>query len=318
MTTPTTDPSIEDMRERLQQLKRVERTKYQCPDYIGDSYRVFENAERLEYILNSREQTLRKLFNWVDKFRLDPPRYITDEGGQRYKLDIDEAVVSITAFIFDRYLSAFVGEGGVPPFRLDLIGDASLFIAVKSQMSFEETFCIERIMGRYSRRVYAMGIDLKILKELNWDVVYPSPIAIIRDLLSLLHCPSGSQQFEGSLEIHKTDVLKEAAYMTKLATIAYGFTTNFSPSTIALATLSVVFEKNRCLSKSIALCCNLIDPVFHMANLFKTYGMDLSFDNDDVKECDEKMLQRPAKWIGSHWQIVSLFVSRSCPYKKRN
>lgn len=309
MTTPTIDPSIEDMRERLQQLRRVERTKYQCADYIGDSYRSLNNILddkmasnmiiRLREVRVTREQTLRKLYSWVGDLR--------NAADEDIRVDVDEAVLSTAAFIFDRYLSTFVpgyvaGEAGAPS-QASVIGVASLFIAAKSQMPWFEFSRIEMFFGDYdgyARAIFAKNVELEILKAVNWDVVYPSPISIIRDLLTFL---------PGPLEKYKTDVLDLATFLMRLTTVTYGFITKFSPSTIALATLEIIF-KNQCASLPRIALCDLVDATVHLSTMFKTYGMDLSFDNADVKQCREELILVLKKEL-HHGTIVA--TKRSCP-----
>ena len=57
---------------------------------------------------------------------------------------------------------------------------------------------------------------------------------------------------EALLESYKAGVSSDAEYITNLAAVTYGFTTNYPPSTIALAALMIAFEKHHS-STSIAI-----------------------------------------------------------------
>lgn len=272
--------SVLDMKERFQRLKQVEKTKYQCVDYANESMKGWSNytpdeqaslALRLEHALISRKQVLRAL----------------------YTTNVDESITSTAAFIFDRYLSKFAPDyirGLVDaPHRFEIIGLASFVIAAKSQLGGRDLVPLERFLRggrRFTRKIFE--VELKILTALNWDVIYPSPISIIRELIELLSSPCGYQDFDAALDSFKGSILDEAAHITKLATVAYGFVAKFPPTTLALAALSIALENQR-FSRNIAIF-NLIRPMAHLAIAFERHELDLCFGGDDVTQCHAEML----------------------------
>ena len=217
--------SVADLRERFQRLKEFE-MKYQCLDY---TIAASASRHRVEAVLEWRHKTLVQLYRLIRRHC------------------IDQAVMSTAAFIFDRYLStimpAFIHGEEKAPFRSDLIGVASFFIAAKSLMSSHHIHRLEEIFRGYSREVFAEGVEWKILKALNWDVVYHPPSSIVSDILALLPHPRGYQYYDLSFEAYLGGIWSKASHLTKLASVIYGFIVDFSPSTIALAALAIAIER---------------------------------------------------------------------------
>ena len=77
---------------------------------------------------------------------------------------------------------------------------------------------------------------------------------------------------------------------------------------MTVATLMIIF-KNECACPRIALY-DLVDATIHLNTTFKAYELGLSFDDEDVKECGEEMLQVLKKDL--HRGII-VATKRSCP-----
>ena len=165
-----------DIRKHFQWLKQSKRTKYQCPDYAKDSLTSLSNYSpdeqaaldlRLNRVLVIHEKNLRVLYALADCHC------------------IDTAVMSTAAFIFDRYLSRFIPNyvrGLVDvPLPFGMIGVASLFIASKSQLARRDLAFIEKFLRGNPHSKEILNVELKILVELDWNIVYTSPISIIHD-----------------------------------------------------------------------------------------------------------------------------------------
>ena len=272
-----------DLQERFRHLKENEKMKkYQCPDYAvlaHPSNCTNEKKEvclsRMNSIMDFRHQTLLKLWGFSEQ-----------------NLCVDGVVMSTAAFIFDRYLSTFVpsfvhSESSLPC-KGNLIGVASLFIAAKSLMSREGFHPVEEFFCYYSREVFVEQVEWKILKALKWDIVYPSPISIINDLITLLPRPCDFQEHYELLEAYEGDVLNEAAHLTKMAAVRYGFNIKYHPSTIALAAMGLALE-NQPVSANIAIFNVANNPIVHFGIMFERCGLGLSFSDEDVKRCRGEM-----------------------------
>ena len=180
MMLPISNESAADMRERIRQLKAIERSRYQLPHYVDEltTYAHDDDAVdcRLQHFLHHREETLRRLYNH-----------------RRF----GAAVMGTASFIFDRYLSQVVPKyvlGQVEmPFRVDVICAASLIIASKSLMSAP-------ILRRNEYASNVIKAERDILTKLNWDIIYPSPISVVEDLLTLLHGKCGYEESDASLK----------------------------------------------------------------------------------------------------------------------
>lgn len=283
---PFAELSVGELQERFQWLLANERSRYMIPDYLGDAVLTPSSTSgsrsRSERIVEFRNETLYHLYGVCDR------------------RSIARDVMSNAVFIFDRYLSTFVpgylrGEADPPP-RSDLFGPASLLIAAKALATREDVHRIEFDLGRYSRDVYATGMETKILKALRWEVVYRSPLSIVADLLSLVPKPRGYQVFEPCKMAHedatferiKTSLLKRASHLTRLADIHYGFGVQFPPSTIALAALMIALEAQPPLG--IPGSFLLIQPVDYFSLAMEWSGVGCCFSSQDVVQCRRGML----------------------------
>ena len=274
---PISNESAADMRERIQHLKAIERTRYQLPRYVSEltTYAHGDAAVdcRLQRVLGHREKTLRLLYNC--------------RGGA--------AVMGSTSFIFDRYLSQvvpkFVLGQACMPYRVYVIGIASLFIASKSLLPASESYpIIERILRRNEDASdIILRAERDILTKLNWDIIYPSPIAIVEELLTLLPGTCDHEEHELSLQAFKPSVLDNASYLTRLAAIHYDFVSTFPPSTIALAALKLALESPYLPTKDIALF-NRVSPASHFTLMFNQLHLGLSFEDQDVRQCYEWLI----------------------------
>ena len=175
MTTPTTDPSIEDVlsfldetisstmmttpvtsefplqdiHDRLRHLRAVETAKYQITNYAASSRTI-----------DAREQTLRQLYHFADQLNT----HVNENC-------FNGAVMSTAGFVFDRYLSSFGRRVDIPS-QLGTIGAACLWIAAKSLIQRGDCQYFEQVCNSDLTTLYSMGVEMKILKALNWDVVY--------------------------------------------------------------------------------------------------------------------------------------------------
>ena len=282
------DAPLHTLLERFQWLKQHESTKYVCPDYAAPSSYITDDLvelarweRRLENAMIYRENTIRQLYECTSS---------------NLRVPIPADVMSTAVFIFDRCLSSFmpqcVRNEMDPPYswKAGLLGIASLFIAAKSLMSYEEIQPLVECFGSYSRGVFADDTETKILMAFQWNIVYTSPILIVKDLLSLLPSqwhPCNQQQYTCALRVLKDDILKVADYLTKLTSLRYGFNVNFPPSTIALAMLQIAFRE--CSSRHLPIC-KLIHPLQLLAAIFEQSDMSFSFADEDVKQCCHEML----------------------------
>ena len=274
---PTPSDSVLNMHERFEQLKRIERAKYICPDYAMDSIAGWSNHThddraalvlRLKRVLSIREQALHGLYDLANNLR------------------VDRAIMSASAFIFDRYLSTIIpnyvkGQADLP-YMFDVIGVASLAIAAKSQLANYELAPIEEFLRFSPFRKDIIHVELEILVELNWNITYPSPNLIIRDLLALLPCQYGQQESVDALEAFKESILNETAYLPWTSAATYGCATKpnkFPLTTIALAPLMIAFEKQYLVPNKSS---NLVCPVAQFNNLVKACQLlDLSSGDEE-------------------------------------
>ena len=230
----------------------------------------------MDNILDYRFKTLLKLYEFVEQ-----------------ELTIDREVMDTAAYIFDRYLSTFVpsyihGKANIPC-RPILIGAASLLIAAKSLMPREDIFAVEDFLCDYCGDIYKEEVELKILRSLNWNVIFHSPMSILEDLMTLLPRPVGYHDHDELISAYKVEVRKEAAHLTKLALVYYGFNTNYPPSTIALAALKIALESQP-LSTNVAIFNLAKDPIVYFGTMFEQYSLGLSFSDKGVVRCHHELV----------------------------
>ena len=208
---------------------------------------------------------------------------------------IDRAVTGNAAFIFDRYLSMCVPsyiKGTVNlTYRFVVIRSASLLIAAKLHMSKSELGPIKNFVSErenhYSGEIFQA--ELEILVKLQWDAMYPSPISIIDDMLTLLPCPRSFLDYV-ELEAFKCLILKFVHPLVKLASVKYGYVTEFPPSTIALAALMIAIDKLQPSSQDVEMRKIPIFRLISFATSVKS-GLGRSSVDVDVKKCRQWMME---------------------------
>ena len=107
---------------------------------------------------------------------------------------VDREVMSSAVFVFDQRLSIFIPSCArdlTDVRRLfDVTGVASLFIAAKSQLARRDLTPIEKFIRGYPHTREVFQVELKILVELEWNIVsipLQFPLSVIFSLCSLLH-----------------------------------------------------------------------------------------------------------------------------------
>ena len=153
---------------------------------------------------------------------------------------------------------------GVPQ-KFDVIGVAALLIATKLHMARRDLAPIETFLSDNPFRRDVIGAEQMILVKLNWNIFYPSPISIVHDLLTMLPSPCGYQWYDNALEAFKYSIIGEATYLTRLAAVTYGYTAKFSPSTIAIAVMTIALE-NQATSRDSMLVHHHDSPVIYFTS----------------------------------------------------
>ena len=293
--------SVDDMVRRFQRLKGIEHTKYRCNAYGDDAIvcsPTLQPDEKAVLLLRSDRVLLKREVLLLEVYALAD------------HLGIDRAVTGNASFLFDRYLSTFIpsyvtGTANLPH-RFDAIGIASLFITAKFHMTRAELGRIDNFVrdNRYSEGIFQAELD--ILVKLHWDIIYPSPISIMDDLLTLLPRPKSYQEYIG-LKSFKKSVLNIVTPLLKLASVKYGYVTNFPPSTIALAALTIAMEKQQSPSREVG---SRRLSIFHLIQFITNVEsvLDCSCDDPDVKKCRDWMMEH-SKDSGSR---ASISEKRSC------
>ena len=275
--------TVADMLERFQSIIQDETSRYICDDYATDSVALdcpddekTTITTRLEGVLGDRRQTLENVY-YMAKC-----------------LGIDESIASNAAFIIDRYLSIFAPRyinslDGMPQ-RFDVIGVASLLVAAKFLMAVRDLGPIETFLSDNPFKRDIIDAEQMILVKLNWAIVYPSPISIIQDMLIImLPRPCGYLWYDNALGSFKCSILDESSYLAKLAATTYGYTTKFSPFTIAIAVITIALE-NQSLTRDSMLVHHHVSPVIYFTSNVETL-LGLSCHDDDIKQCHERMIR---------------------------
>ena len=137
---------------------------------------------------------------------------------------------------------------------------------------------------QYSHQDY-IETEMDILKALDWNVLVPTPLSIVQDLMILL--PPSMRQTKAEEE-----VLATAGYITELAVSDYDFAIK-KPSSIALAAMTIALEEQqKCVPKEEASQEVIsVDPISHFKVVVGVYlgetGMDCA--SPEVQWCRERL-----------------------------
>jgi hypothetical protein len=254
-------------------------SNYRVHDYLSNaltnpSEHVRNWAERIMFV---REHNISSLYEMADRYR------------------IDREVISSAANIIDRCLCIWVPviEQGVTslPYELDVYCMVALWIAIKTQVGHTAGAVfpsISMLLPSYPKKLLK-DAECDILYELKWNVLFPTPVSIVRELLPLLPCHWGFDTNDQAFSNYKRDVYREARYFTELTTLDYGCS-GFCPTTIALAAVMAAIQSINRFTKNEAYHLN--DPLSLFKEAVSNYLGDLgiSCDQADVQQCSERIV----------------------------
>jgi hypothetical protein len=186
--------------------------------------------------------------------------------------------------MIDRCLSNWIPQitkGASLPYELDVYCMTAFFIAIKTQVgnNVRSVPPIETFLPQYSKELL-QNAEIDILYELNWHVMYPTPLSIVRDLLSLLPLHWEFDPNKDAFANYLMDVYLEVRNMAELATLSYSCSM-FSSTTVALATVMSAIQS----LNSVSLFQK--DPVqlFREAVVTHLGELGISCDAKEVHDC---------------------------------
>ena len=263
---------LESAKERLVRIAEIS-SKYRVSDYLSaslsDTSVVVNNWAH--QVMRVREENIKILYHWSDQY------------------GIDREVVSVAANIIDRCLSHRVPEvrnGTKMPYELDLCSMTAYFLAIKARDDIRRIPRISTLLPQYYSTELLDSVEVEILREMQWDLIYPTPTSIMKDLLSLLPSHFGSGAFPNYLG----EVQRKAEHLIQLATLSYRCIT-FSPMTIALV---AVMDSIQSIDHSLLLKGDHFQQ-FKVAVTNHLGDAGITCDTKDVHECSVRIsqLQKP-------------------------
>jgi hypothetical protein len=286
-------PTLATIKERFSHIQ-ASSAKYAVTDYLSSSLASpFHNVQvwALEVIL-VRGCNLSTLYNHANQY------------------GIDSEVVSIAANILDRCLMKWVPklcQCGDTPFHFEMYCYIALSLAIKTRIGRHQVGkdrqipSIAEFLPNYSTAMIHAA-EVNILYELQWNLLFPTPASIVRDLLSILRVHLGVHSNDVAFHNYQCDVLREAVLLTELATLHYSCSI-FSPITVALASVMCAI---RSINRFLLL---QEDPlqVFKDAVHSQLGDLGISCDASEVHECGNRIYaigypsyQKTQVWHGSN------------------
>jgi hypothetical protein len=174
------------------------------------------------------------------------------------------------------------------PYHLDVYCYIALSLAIKTRIGRRQGKdrqipSITEFLPNYpSDMIHAAEVN--ILHELQWNLLFPTPASIVRDLLSILRVHLGMHANDMAFHNYQNDVLREAVLLTELATLHYSCSI-FSPITVALASVMCAI---RSINRFLVL---QEDPlqVFKDAVHSQLGDLGISCDTNEVHECNNRI-----------------------------
>ena len=214
---------LDDVIDRINVMRKQERTTYHCKDYLRKTTR---SNEQLRTTLNKNEKVK---FDGIDEFC----REQLVEWAYRVVdyFNINREVVSIAITYLDRLLS--LSDCDRRTFKL--AATASLYLAIKLNESTK--IDILSILCDLSRGEFSLSdiieMEKLLLEALSWNLHPPTASCFIGHMLTLLP-KAGTRSF-----VHSLSAI--AVFFTELSVCDYYFTTQY-PSTVAMASILNAIE----------------------------------------------------------------------------
>lgn len=248
---------------------------YQCPDYLDDADATGATAYWIERTHDVRRHNINFMFSTVEKH------------------GIDREVVITATNILDRCLAEWMpnflrGHEDLP-YELDIICIVALFIAIKSMIGrhcYTMIPPIETLLPQYSKKRFD-EVEVHILFALKWNILYPTPLSIVRDLFKLLP-NQGLQKDDRGLQLYKRSIYLETLRIMENVTLEYDFL-QIRPTTIALASILSAIDHIIKFTRNEVLHFNDTLSLFKEAVETHLGDINISCDNADVQRCLERI-----------------------------